>query len=261
MMNVEVLFTPAEFAALSERDLSETDCVVIDVLRATSTMVTALANGAEAIIPVGEVNEALDLRRQNGDVLLAGERDGVRIGPGLTGDVPFDFGNSPLEFVGDVVRGKTIVMTTTNGTRALRACASGHVVVATAFLNLSASSRYLLQLKPATLLIVCGGTYEEAAYEDILCAGALVERMRWDRNCRLADSALAAERIYQSEKGDLLAGLARSRNGRRLLEHPDLKDDVAFCAQCDRNDVVARLDKDGLIRCVCERVKAASLED
>jgi len=247
-MNVEVLFTPAEFAALKERDLSETDCVVIDVLRATSSMATALGNGADGIIPVGEINEALDLRRQNNGILLAGERDGLRIESSLTGEVAFDLGNSPREFVREVVEGKTIAMTTTNGTRALRACAAGRSVVAAAFLNLSASCRYLLQSKPVSLIVVCGGTFEEAAYEDILCAGALVERMRWDRNCNLSDSALAAERVYQSEKGDLLAGLARSRNGRRLLERPDLKEDVTFCAQCDRFDVVARLGSDGLVR-------------
>jgi 2-phosphosulfolactate phosphatase len=247
-MNVEVLFTPAEFAALKERDLGETDCVVIDVLRATSSMVTALAHGAEAILPVGEINEALDFRRKNGRVLLAGERDGVRIESPVPGDAAFDLGNSPREFRRDVVHGKTIVMTTTNGTRALRACARGHSVIAASFLNLSISSRYLLELKPMDLLIVCGGTYDEAAYEDILCAGALVERTRRDLDCNLSDSALAAERIYQSEKGDLLAGLARSRNGRRLLEDPDLKEDVIFCAQCDRYNVVARLGNDGLVR-------------
>jgi 2-phosphosulfolactate phosphatase len=247
-MNVEVLFTPAEFAALKERDLSGTDCVVIDVLRATSSMATALTNGADAIIPVDEISEALDWRRRDEGILLAGERDGVRIESSLTGDVAFDLGNSPREFVREVVQGKKIAMTTTNGTRALRACASGRSVLAAAFLNLSASCRFLLQSKPAHLLVVCAGTFAEAAYEDILCAGGLVERMRWDRNCDLSDSALAAERIYQGEKNDLLAGLCRSRNGRRLLERPDLKEDVAFCAQCDRYDVVARLGGDGLVR-------------
>lgn len=247
-MNLEVLFAPAEFAALSGRDLDETDCVVIDVLRATSSMATALANGAEGILPVAEIEEALALRRRDQHILLAGEREGVRIEPGLTGGMAFDIGNSPREFTREAVQGKRIAMTTTNGTRAVRACAAGQSVVALSFLNLSASARYLQELAPAHLLIVCGGTYEEASYEDILAAGALVERMRWDRNCRASDSALAAERIYQTEKEDLLAGLSRSRNGRRLLERPDLKDDVAFCAQCDRYDVVARLGEDGLMR-------------
>src|SRR5436190_11942294 len=119
-MNFEVLFSPAEFAALRQRDLSATTCVVFDVLRATSSMLVALNHGAEAIIPVGEIAEALAMKRERPDVLLAGEREGLRIRKELTGSINFDFGNSPREFTRDRVGGKTLVMTTTNGTRALR---------------------------------------------------------------------------------------------------------------------------------------------
>src|SRR5689334_12937954 len=119
--SLEVLFAPAEFVALRERDLRDTVCVVFDVLRATSSMVTALANGAEAIIPVSEIAEALAIQERNPRVLLAGERDGVRIQSALTGGIAFDLGNSPREFTRENVSGKTIVITTTNGTRALRA--------------------------------------------------------------------------------------------------------------------------------------------
>src|ERR1043165_3076032 len=115
---IEVLFTPAEFETLRTRDLSETTCVVFDVLRATSSMVTALANGAEAIMPVEEISEALAIKADDPSVLLAGERHGVRIEGTLSGGVRFDFGNSPREFTADKVRGKRIVTTTTNGTRA-----------------------------------------------------------------------------------------------------------------------------------------------
>src|SRR5215831_257960 len=107
--SVEVLFTPAEFETLRTRDLSNTTCVVFDVLRATSSMVTALANGAEAIMPVSEIAEALEIKRKDPDVLLAGERDGVRIEAALTGGVPFDLGNSPREFTKEKVAGKKIV--------------------------------------------------------------------------------------------------------------------------------------------------------
>src|SRR5580765_5264024 len=112
--SIEILFTPAEFETLSKRDLSETTCVVFDVLRATSSMVTALANGAEAIIPVSEIAEALEVKRKEASVLLAGERDGLRIGANLTGSIEFDLGNSPREFTKVKVTGKKIVMTTTN---------------------------------------------------------------------------------------------------------------------------------------------------
>src|ERR1039458_6506005 len=95
---LEVLFAPAEFALLGQRDLSQTVCVVFDVLRATSTMVTALGNGAAAIAPVAEISEALGIRQRQPEVLLAGERDGVRIEAHLTGGIGFDLGNSPREF-------------------------------------------------------------------------------------------------------------------------------------------------------------------
>src|SRR5690348_2998573 len=128
MNRVEVLFTPAEFEALKQRDLRETLCVVFDVLRATSSMITALARGAAGIIPVQEIDEALSIRRREPDVLLAGERDGVRITSDLTGSIAFDLGNSPREFTSETVKGKIIVMTTTNGTRGLRACAAAQTV-------------------------------------------------------------------------------------------------------------------------------------
>src|ERR1700704_4531668 len=118
---LEVLLSPVEFASLPKRDLTQTVCVVFDILRATTSMITALANGAEAIIPVGEISEALAIRQQRPEVLLAGERQGLRISPELTGGVQFDLGNSPREYIAKKVHGKTIVLTTTNGTRALRA--------------------------------------------------------------------------------------------------------------------------------------------
>jgi 2-phosphosulfolactate phosphatase len=251
---IEVLFTPAEFSALKDRDLRDTDCVVIDVLRATSSMVTALENGASGIMAVSEIAEAMAAGERDRGILLAGEREGLRIESGLTNGRAFDLGNSPREFTPEVVRGKLIVMTTTNGTRALRACAAARVVIVASFLNLDASAGHLRQLQSSNLLIVCGGTFEEAAYEDILCGGALVESLRWDRKYELVDSAVAAERLYQGEKDDLIAALSRSRNGRRLLERPELKDDVSFCAQRDCSDVVARLDNDKCIR----RVTSAS---
>src|SRR5689334_16795337 len=115
-----VLFTPADFQTLRERDLSRTVCVVFDVLRATSSLVTALGNGAKAIMPVQEIGEAVALKTKESDILLAGERKGVRIQGQLSGGIAFDFGNSPREFTAEKVSGKRIVTTTTNGTRALQ---------------------------------------------------------------------------------------------------------------------------------------------
>lgn len=242
MPALEVLFAPAEFNALTQRDLSQTVCVVFDILRATTTMVTALANGAAAIIPVGEISEALAIRSQRPDVLLAGERDGVRIRAAQTGSIDFDLGNSPREFTADRVAGRTIVMTTTNGTRALRACAGAKAVLIGAFLNLAAVAEWIRREQPENLLLVCAGTADQAAYEDSLAAGALCDLI-WERYAsgRVADSALLAREVYRSVCPDLLVAVQRSRNARRLLAIPELREDVAVCIQRDTFPLIARL--------------------
>jgi 2-phosphosulfolactate phosphatase len=256
-MSIEVLFRPAEYAAPSRRDLRQTVCVVFDVLRATSTFVTALQNGAQAVIPVGEIFEALALRKKSPDVLLGGERDGVRIS---TDGIVFDFGNSPREYTPGKVRGKTIVSTTTNGTRALRACAGAQTVLAAAFLNLTATAEFLRKNNFKNVLLVCAGTGDDAALEDTLAAGALCEILAESTRCdhRVAQRAVAAEisdsveiarRTYAQAKPDLAAAIGRSQNGRRLLADPALRDDVAFCLQRDVFPLVTKLEANGTLQC------------
>ncbi|MFM8469713.1 MAG: 2-phosphosulfolactate phosphatase [Limisphaerales bacterium] len=248
---LEVTFTPAEFAALRQRDLSRTVCVVFDVLRATSSMVTALANGAREIIPVAEIAEAVALRQAQPDLLLAGERDGVRILRAQTGSVDFDLGNSPREFTRERVGGRSLAMTTTNGTRALQACRGARRVLVGSFLNLGAMADWLARERVEDLLIVCSGTHEEAAYEDVLGAGALCDA-GWAQFAgkHVADSAQVAREIYRRGRGDLLAAVQHARNARRLLAGPDLRDDVALCLQRDATNVLAELGADGVVRLV-----------
>jgi 2-phosphosulfolactate phosphatase len=243
--SVAILFTPADFEALRNRDLSEAVCVVFDVLRATSSMITALANGAEAIIPVSEISEALELKRKDPQVLLAGERDGLRIEASQTGNVSFDLGNSPREFTNDKVAGKKIVITTTNGTRALRSCAHAKTVLVASFLNLHATKEFLLKHPPSELLVICSGTFEQAAYEDVLGAGALCHSL-FGSTFDGSDSVSMAVTLFTGT-GDLNSKMSLSRNGRRLLSRPDLKDDVAYCAQRDIYDFVATMDKNGVV--------------
>src|SRR6185436_18068156 len=154
---LEVILTPAEFPTLKQRDLSQTVCVVFDILRATTSMITGLAAGAAAIMPVSEITEALELRRSIPDALLAGERNGRRIRAELTGGVDFDLGNSPREFASERVAGRTIIMTTTNGTRALRSCSHARTVLVGSFLNLRATYLWLLENRPDHVLLVCSG--------------------------------------------------------------------------------------------------------
>src|SRR6266508_450830 len=247
--SLEVLFSPAESSALAHRDLGRTACVVLDILRATTSMMTALANGAEAIIPAGEIPEALAIKEERPDVLLAGERDGLRIRADQSGGVDFDLGNSPREFTPEKVRGRTIVMTTTNGTRALRACAQAETVLIGAFLNLRAVVNWIRRELPTHLVLVCSGTREQAALEDTLAAGALCERL-WPyyASGQVADSAEIARRVYPLLQADLLGAMKHARNGQRLLHHPELRADVYFCVQRETLSFVAGLHTDGMVR-------------
>lgn len=249
--SLEVLFAPAEFSALSARDLSATVCVVFDVLRATSSIVTALGNGAHAVIPVAEIAAALELKAAQPEVLLAGERNGRRIRASLAGGIDFDLGNSPREFTRDKVRDRTIVMSTTNGTRALRACARARQVIVGSFLNLGAVAAMLHRLRPTLVVLVGSGTLEQASFEDTLAAGALTDLL-WPvyGTGEVADSARIARQLFLREGADLPSALAMGRNGQRLLAQPDLAPDLALCATRDRFYFVPTQQPDGALRCV-----------
>jgi 2-phosphosulfolactate phosphatase len=249
MRSLEVLFTPADFNALTRRDLSDATCVVFDVLRATSTIVTALWNGAIAILPVEEIAEATAIRAKEPSVLLAGERDGLRIRAALAGGSDFDLGNSPREFIPSVVKGKGIVITTTNGTRALHSCRGARLVLAASFLNLGATKEAVQKSDSAEVLLICSGTFEQAAYEDVLGAGALCDLL-WTSfsSATIEDSAQIARELLLSSRDDPVGSLSRSRNARRLLSRPELSEDVAFCFQRDVMPLVAQMDKDGWVR-------------
>ncbi len=246
---LEVILAPGEFAELATRDLSQATCVVFDILRATTSMVTALAAGAESIIPVANIPEALAIRDERPEVLLAGERNGLRIRADQTGSIDFDLGNSPREFTPDRVQNRTIVMTTTNGTRALRACQNARSVLVSSFLNLRATTNWLREANPSHLVLVCGGTYEEPALEDTLAAGAVCERI-WPQFAggHISDSAEIARRLYPLLQGNLLDAMKHARNGRRLLAHPELKDDVWLCVQRETVPFAAGVTTDGSIR-------------
>jgi len=249
MSTLTTTFTPADFSALTQRDLRGTTCVVFDVLRATSTMLAALANGAAGIIPCAEITEAVALRRHAGGLLLAGERGGLRIRAAQAGGTDFDLGNSPREFTRERVAGRTIAMTTTNGTRALRACAGARRVLIASFANLAATARWLAADSTGEICLVCAGTGEQAAYEDTLGAGALVEHLsRLGLTDQADDASRMAHLLFTAAQGDLMAAMRHSANARRLLAMPNLADDVPLCLLPDRLDFTAALGPDGAVR-------------
>ena len=244
----EVLFAPAEFTVLRARNLKQATCVVFDVLRATSTMVTALSNGAKGVIPVETIAEAVSLREKEPGLLLAGEREGLRISGAISGGVEFDLGNSPREFTRERVAGRQIAMTTTNGTRALRACAHASVVLAASFLNLRATVRAVLQHNNPELIVVCAGTHEEASYEDALGAGALCEGLAAGGTWEMADGARMAQMLFSQSKDRIRQAFASSRNGHRLDQIPELREDLDFCSQLDLFSDAVRMDDQGCLR-------------
>ena len=273
-MKIDAILSPAELPALAKRDLRDATCVVFDVLRATSTFVTALHNGAKAIVPVSEIAEALALRQKQPDILLGGERDGVRIRASQTGGIDFDLGNSPREYTPEKIRGKTIVSTTTNGTRALRACAHAQTVLAASFLNLTATAQFIRWLHPAQIVLVCAGTRENIATEDVLATGALGEMLircgettgepKGEQNPQrsgsrvrsphqnaayeFSDSVETARNAWRKAKSNLFEVVSEAENARRLLAIPELRDDVAFCLRPDVYNLIAALGRDGAIR-------------
>jgi 2-phosphosulfolactate phosphatase len=190
---------------------------VIDILRATTSMCAALSHGAKAIIPVASTEEALRLAQTIGsaDVILAGEQNCVRI-PG------FQLGNSPLEMREPVVRGKTIIVTTSNGTKALLACQGAHSVYPTAAVNLSAAAEKAREVLATDkqLIVVCAGREGAFALDDAYCAGRLIAKILGDRKPRrgLNDAAIACLDLVRRYGANWARPLAYSRAGRELIK-------------------------------------------
>jgi 2-phosphosulfolactate phosphatase len=226
-MKIDLTFTPDE---LEKKDLSGKSVVVIDALRATTTMTVAFENGAGAFIPVATVEEARDLVARNPGYLLAGER---RARP-LEG---FHLGNSPRDFRPDKVKGKTIVMTTTNGTRALVAARGGAEVYLGSFLNLTALCGRLAEAG-RDVLVACSGEKGLFCLEDAVCGGAIVERLeKLGVAGAKTDAASAAKILYEQCEGNIYGLLCTCEWG-VYLEGLGLGKDVRICAQVDSSKAV-----------------------
>jgi 2-phosphosulfolactate phosphatase len=221
--------------AAGQQDLHDRVVLVIDVLRASTSIAAALANGARAVIPFEGVDEAITRARSldRTDVLLAGERKMAPI-PG------FDLGNSPGEFSTEVVTGKTIVMTTTNGTAALSHVAGAGEVLVGSFANYSTVLAHLRAAARAgkSITLVCAGSNGRFALEDAICAGRYVRGVaRRGIQPVLGDAANVAAIVDRRMGADLSSVLRDSEHGRALVD-AGLADDVAYCAEVDRHPVI-----------------------
>ncbi len=240
--NVEVCFTPIEF------DLYQAEykiVVVIDVLRATSAICTAIENGVSRIIPVSTVEEARAYQRQG--YMAGAERNG-KIVEG------FEFGNSPFAYMGDEIKGKTIVLTTTNGTKTINLASSIPTVVIGSLCNLDALCDWLIEQEENTLVLGSGwkGKFN---LEDTICAGAIVDQLIDSGKFKAEeDSTIAAKFIFRSARENIFSFLKASSH-RRRLRNLNLNEDIKYCLSPNTIQSIPILKDGEIVKLAYEPVK------
>ena len=224
--SIDVVFTPD---LLPFCDLTGKTVVVTDILRATTTITFAAANGATVITPVLTPEDAFRLAAEQPNTLIGGERGGIKVDG-------FDLGNSPREYTEAIVSDRQIVLTTTNGTRTLQACRAAEYILVGSFLNLRATVDRLAQVE-GELVIACSGREGGFCTEDTVFAGACVAALA---ETQLTDAAETAKILYQTHREDLVGMLKNCYHGRSLARI-GLGEDLKFCAQVDIVDVLPHL--------------------
>ncbi len=238
MNKLETLFIPEE---IKNTELAGKLVVIIDVLRASSTIVTALANGCRGFIPILSPDKAKKKAQefQNERVLLGGEREGIKI-------EGFDLGNSPREYKRELAKGKTIIFSTTNGVKTLEMVKGAHRIIIGSFLNLQAVCDYCTNYE-GDILIICAGRKGKFSLEDTACAGMMVNSLRdvFPGDHQEIDANLTAQLLYVKFGNNILEILRKSQHG-RYLESIGLGEDLKFCSQLDLFHIVP-IFRDGII--------------
>lgn len=235
-MKVDV-FTAA--TSFQEEEMRGKTAVIIDVLRASSTITTALANGAKGIIPVADMGAGSKISQSTdtGNILLCGEKDGEKI-------EGYDLGNSPLEYTVEMVRGKTIVLNTTNGTKALMRSSLAREILVGSFLNMKTIAGYLADKQD--IVLVCAGWRGRLSLEDLLCAGNIIyELMGGELPQTAFDGAKVAFGLYE-KFGDDIKKTVQSSNHAHRLQNIVGSEDLSFCSNVNAMDVLPVM-KEGII--------------
>ncbi len=229
-VRIDVALVPQE---IEGKNLEHVTAIVIDVLRASTCIANAIANGCDGVIPTVSVEEAMDISRAyaRDDYLLCGERKNEKIDG-------FDLGNSPLEYISDRVQGKKLIMTTTNGTRAIRTAKTAPCVIIGGFWNISACCKPALALD-RDILIVCAGQNGRFAMEDAICAGGFADKLSSLTDARVeeTDGCLTARLLYNTFRERLEEALFQSAHGRNLI-NTGFGEDVKAAAVTDCVEVV-----------------------
>lgn len=239
--NKPALFTSLSPALLSLYDITSSVVVIIDVLRATSTIATVLYNGAKEIIPVDSVNECIRIGRQI-EAITAGERDG-KVAEGL------EHGNSPFEYPESFIGGKTLVLTTTNGTKLLHMALNNgaHEIITGSFANLDAVCNHLVQ-KNKPVLLACAAWKDRVNIEDTLFAGAVINKIKehFSINCDASQMALG---LYKEAEEDLYEFMKRKEASHyKRLTSFGLEKDIRHCLTSNTANVLPLYTEGKLIR-------------
>lgn len=223
---LEVCMSPA---LLHLYDTKGAVVVIIDVFRATSTIAAALHNGAKCVIPVASVQECIEIGKSIPDSITAGERDG-KVAEGL------EYGNSPSEYPGSFIKDRTLVLTTTNGTRLLHMVQDADTIITGSFLNLSAVCDFLIS-RGKNVLLGCAAWKDRFNLEDTLFAGAVVNRVKkhFEINC---DSARAANYLYEHSSETSFINFLKDSSHYKRLSAYGLQGDMEYCATPDLHPVV-----------------------
>lgn len=234
---IDVFSTAQSF---QEEEVRNKTVVVIDVLRACSSMVTAFTNGAKGIIPVEDMSAASKIAANldTKSVLLCGEKDGRKIDG-------YQLGNSPMEYSRGVVDGKTLIMNTTNGTKAVARAALAKRILIGCFLNASAVVKQLHD-SDGEIIIVCAGWKSRLSLEDMLCAGLIIDRLSDGKlQPGASDGAKLAHVLFKEYENNIEGAVSQSNHAQRLqdIAHPN---DISYCSQIDQLTVVPYM-KDGII--------------
>ncbi len=222
---IEVCFSPLSLPLHQDEHQV---IVVVDVLRASSAICTAFQYGVKRILPLETLEEAHEYQRKG--YIVAAERKGQVV-------EGFDLGNSPFHYMDESLAGKTVAMTTTNGTRAIRAGSENKTLLVGSFLNLTALCDTLRRLSKNTL-VLCAGWEDRFNLEDTICAGAIASDLLLDKGfVSHHDSSIASKYLYLSARSNFF-GFLRSSSHRRRLKALDLNEDIKYCLTTDRTEVV-----------------------
>ena len=242
-MKIFVYHTPE----LTPIDTVPECAIAVDVLRATSTMATVLAAGGEAVQVFSDLNQLMTVSEAWSPEkrLRAGERGGAKV-------AGFDLGNSPLDCTADLVAGRRLFISTTNGTRALQRIEKAPIVLAAALINRAAVVKFLLEKQPETVWIVGSGWEGSYSLEDTVCAGAIAHSIWQKTNSSLGeisgnDELISAISLYSQWQNDLLGLLNQASHGQRLLRLECLED-MKYCSQTDILDVLPIQQEPGVLK-------------